>query len=102
MTPRRGRASCPRGYVTQILEEGKSRIVRLLLGDCLVGSDLAVADENDAVRVLCNVMFVVTRIIVFSCWCRFAKSALIFSPVFESRFPVGSSASTIDGEFTSA
>src|SRR5713226_4231148 len=44
----------------------------------------------------------VTRMIVFPCRWRFAKSAIISSPVFESRFPVGSSASTIDGEFTSA
>src|SRR5437879_10525484 len=58
MAPQRGRAFCPRGYVTQILEEGKSRIVRLLLGDCLVGSDFAVADENVAVCVLCNIVFV--------------------------------------------
>src|SRR5216684_8202367 len=36
----------------------KSRIVRLLLRDGLIGSDLAVADKDDAVRVLRNVMLV--------------------------------------------
>ena len=33
---------------------------------------------------------------------KLAKSAMISAPVFESRFPVGSSASRIDGELTSA
>src|SRR5260370_35735664 len=50
--------SCPRGYVIQFSMEGKSRIVRLLLRDGLIGIDLAVADVDDAVRMLRNVMFV--------------------------------------------
>ncbi len=44
----------------------------------------------------------VTRMIVLPPSCRRAKSPMISSPVFESRLPVGSSASRIDGLLTSA
>src|SRR5713226_7902422 len=44
----------------------------------------------------------VIKMIVLPSRCRRANSAMISSPVCESRFPVGSSASTIEGELTSA
>src|SRR5260370_25756992 len=44
----------------------------------------------------------VTKIIGFPCRYRFSKNPMISSPVFESRFPVGSSARTMDCEFISA
>src|ERR1700685_160372 len=44
----------------------------------------------------------VTRMMVLPCWCSRANSAMISSPVCESRFPVGSSASRIEGLFTRA
>ena len=44
----------------------------------------------------------VTRMIVLPPSCSRSNTIMISSPVFESRFPVGSSASRIDGLFTSA
>src|SRR6187401_1805345 len=44
----------------------------------------------------------VTSTIVLPAWCRRSNSAMISTPVFESRLPVGSSASRIDGVFTRA
>ncbi len=44
----------------------------------------------------------VTRMIVWPFSCSFSKSFMISSPVAESRLPVGSSASRIDGSITSA
>jgi hypothetical protein len=51
----------------------------------LVGRDFAVADVDDTVGMLRYV----------------SNNGMISSPVLESRLPVGSSASTMDGEFTS-
>jgi len=51
---------------------------------------------------LCDVVFVCHKNDGVSLPVKIFKSAMISSPVFESRFPVGSSARTMDGELTSA
>jgi len=68
----------------------------------LIRRNLSISDEDDAVRVLRNIMLVRHQNDRIALPVRFSNKDMISSPVFESKFPVGSSARTIDGEFTSA
>ena len=64
--------------------------------------DLAVAQVDGAVREGSDVGFVGHQQMVLPASCSRANSPMISLPVFESRLPVGSSASRIDGLLTSA
>ena len=72
------------------------------LFDFLVALDFAVADVDDAPGVQRDVVLVGHQDDGVALLVRRSNSAMISLPVAVSRLPVGSSASRIDGLFTSA